>query len=124
LGTAVVSEDQQAQIISTSSEGGVSPPATTSDGGATSKPRSGFARLKIKCARLTELYENLLADHDQLLAEHHRLEDSHDRLEQDYRVLEDGFGEVTKLNADLAAELRQTKQQRLPVRFGQLLGHR
>jgi len=84
--------------------------ATPPDEGQASKPRSGFARQKIKLQRLTELYENTLCDYENLLADYHK-------LEQKYRVLEDAFSEVIQLNASLAGELRQLKQQR-PVRYG------
>jgi hypothetical protein len=84
-----------------------------SEGGGTPvKPRSGFQRQKIKIQRLTELYENALCDYEALLADH-------DKLERDYAKLEVAFSEVTELNAALAGELRQLKQQRpSPVRYG------
>ena len=85
--------------------------ATPSDEVQANKPRSGFARQKIKLQRLTELYENTLCDYEQLLADHHN-------LESDYTKLESAFNEVARLNADLAGELRQLKQQRPPVRYG------
>jgi hypothetical protein len=100
----------------------VPPPCspTPSEGGGTeasdqlqaNKPRSGFARQKLKVKRLTELYENLLNDYEGLLADH-------DKLGQDYHALEAAFNEVTDLNTALASELRQLKQQRpAPARYG------
>jgi hypothetical protein len=97
---------------STPHEGG----GTTALSDAPTKPRSGFQRQKIKIQRLTELYENALCDYERLLA-------NHDRLEHDYTKLESAFNEVARLNADLAAELRQLKQHRpAPVRYGSLMG--
>ena len=89
------------------------PPAETSPG----KPRSGFARQKIKIQRLTDLYENLRFDHE-------ALRDDHDKLLRDSHELDDAFNEVTRLNSELAAELRQARHptQHQPVRFGDLMG--
>jgi hypothetical protein len=70
-----------------------------------SKPRSGFARQKLKLARLTALYDRLLADHEELLL-------SYSKLEQDYRALDEAFNEITSLNASLAADLRQVQHHR------------
>ena len=78
-------------------------------GGTSTKPRSGFARQKLKVQRLTELYENVLCDYERLLADHHN-------LERDYAKLEAAFDEVAGLNTALAGELRQLKQR--PVRYG------
>jgi hypothetical protein len=73
---------------------------------------SGFARQKVKVARLTELYQNLLNEHDQLLSDYHR-------IESDYATLEAGFDELSRLNETLAEELKKLKsQQRGPVRYG------
>jgi hypothetical protein len=85
--------------------------AAPHDEGRASKPRSGFARQKIKLQRVTELYENTLCDYERLLADHHN-------LERDYAKLEAAFNEVADLNTALAGELRQLKQQRPPVRYG------
>jgi hypothetical protein len=72
-----------------------------------SRPRSGFARQKIKIARLTN-------DLEVLQAEYWRLQDSHGKLEQDYCALEAAFNEITTLNASLSAELRQAKHRPSP----------
>jgi hypothetical protein len=108
-----VAENEEVQGSATA--GGVPPSETVplvEGGGTPTKPRSGFQRQKLRIARLTELYENLQNDYDQLLADH-------DKLGRDYVQLESAFAEVTSLNAELAAELRQTKQQRpAPVRYG------
>jgi hypothetical protein len=82
-------------------------------GGTSTKPRSGFARQKLKVQRLTELYQNLLNDHDQLLSDYHR-------IESDYLALEAAFDEINQLNATLADELRRLKSQQrpAPVRYG------
>jgi hypothetical protein len=105
----------------------VPPPCSTAsqDGGGTevleppSKPRSGFGRMKIKVARLTELYENMRSDYETLLADHFALRQSHEKLEGDYTTLESAFSEIAHLNATLAGELRQLKQQRpASVRYG------
>jgi hypothetical protein len=53
---------------------------------------------------------------------HAHLQEDHDNLLAKYRALEMAFDEVTSLNAQLAAQLRQAKQQRAPVRFGSLMG--
>jgi hypothetical protein len=86
---------------------------------ATPKPRSGFARQKLKIERLTAVYENLLIDHE-------ALRDEHDKLLRDLHALDDAFNEVTRLNAELSAELRQARHrqptQHQPVRFGDLMG--
>ena len=91
------------------------PPAESHAG----KPRSGFARQKLKLQRLTDLYEHLLADHE-------ALRDEHDKLLRDFHELDDAFSEVTRLNAELSAELRQARHrhptQHQPVRFGDLMG--
>jgi hypothetical protein len=93
----------------------VAPPAEASP----DKPRSGFQRQKIKIQRLTDLYQNLQLDHE-------ALRDEHDKLLRDFHELDDAFNEVTQLNAELAAELRQARHrqptQHPPVRFGDLMG--
>ena len=72
--------------------------------------------MKVKMARLTEVYQNLLDDHDQLLSDYHR-------IESDYAKLEAAFAEITELNTELASELRQLKQRRPePIRYGNLMG--
>ena len=92
-------------------------PPVSSEGGGTAapdtpaKPRSGFARQKLKVARLTELYENVLCDYERLLADHHN-------LERDYAKLESAFNEVAELNTALAGELQRMKAQHRPVRYG------
>jgi hypothetical protein len=102
---------------------GTSPPdaprATPPAESHADKPRSGFARQKIKIQRLTDLYENLQIDHE-------ALRDEHDKLLRDFHELDDAFNEVTRLNAELSAELRQARHrhpaQHQPVRFGDLMG--
>jgi hypothetical protein len=108
-----VSDTQEAQDLESPAGDTPPPEVTPTEGGGTpTKPRSGFARQKLKVKRLTELYENLLNDYEGLLADH-------DKLGRDYRALEAAFNEVTDLNTALASELRQLKQQRpAPVRYG------
>jgi hypothetical protein len=83
------------------------------------RPRSGFQRQKIKLQRLTDLYANLQIDPE-------ALRDEHDKLLRDFHELDDAFNEVTRLNAELSAELRQARHrhpaQYRPVRFGDLMG--
>jgi hypothetical protein len=87
------------------------PPAVTPD-----RPRSGFARQKIKIQRLSDLYDRLLADHEELLL-------SYSKLEAEYHQLEEAFNEITALNESLARDLRQAQHHRpAPVRFGDLMG--
>ena len=69
------------------------------------KPRSGFARQKIKIAALERRIQ--------------QLQDAYGQLERDYVQLESAFAEIAQLNASLAGELQQLKQQRsAPVRYG------
>jgi hypothetical protein len=115
-----VSDTQEAQGLE-SPAGNTPPPEVTptSGGGTPTKPRSGFARQKLKVKRLTELYENLLNDYEGLLADHDRLQAEHNKTLLDCAKLEVAFSEVTELNAALAGELRQLKQQHpAPVRYG------
>jgi hypothetical protein len=90
----------------------------TDSSGTPTKHRSGFARQKAKVKYLTELYQTLLNDYEGLLAYHDRLRAEHDKAVLDCTKLEVAFNEVTELNAALAGELRQLKQQRPPVRYG------
>jgi hypothetical protein len=83
---------------------GTAPAAAGTEARDSSKPRSGFARQKIKIQRLTDLYENLLIDHE-------ALRDDHDKLLRDFHELDDAFNEVTRLNAELSAELRQARHR-------------
>jgi hypothetical protein len=82
------------------------------------KPRSGFARQKLRIVRLTNDLEVLQNEYWQLQADHERLQGSHDRLEAEYRQIEAAFAEITQLNAALSAELRQVKQHRPATTFG------
>jgi hypothetical protein len=120
-----VSDTQEAQDLE-SPVGDTPPPevAPAEGGGTPTKPRSGFARQKLKIQRLTELYENLLNDYEALLADHDRLQAEHDKTLLDCARLEVAFGEVTELNAELAAELQRAKSQPRPspVRYGNLMG--
>jgi hypothetical protein len=93
-------------------------PATPSVEATPVKPRSGFARQKLKIQRLTDLYDNLLLDHEQLLL-------SYNKLEAEYHQLEDAFNEITALNSSLAGELREARQHRPTfgsTSFGSLMG--
>jgi hypothetical protein len=69
--------------------------------------------MKVKIARLTELYENMRNDYEAVCTDH-------DRLLADYGRLEAAFREITELNTALAGELRQlkTQQRPTPVRYG------
>ena len=105
-----MSEDQEVQATAPLAGVVSSPEVPPAEGGGTpTRPRSGFARQKLKVQRLTELYENVLCDYERLLADHHN-------LERDYAKLEAAFDEVAGLNTALAGELRQLKQR--PVRYG------
>jgi hypothetical protein len=99
-------------------ERGGTPPAPEPQ----AKPRSGFGRMKVKIARLTELYENMRNDYEAVCIEFDRLQAEHDKTLLDCAKLEVAFDEVTELNAELAGELRQLKQHRNPVRYGALMG--
>ena len=111
----------ETEAFATAAEVPPSGPAPETGGGTApepppSKPRSGFGRMKIKVARLTELYENMRNDYEAVCVEH-------DRLLADYAKLELAFNEITELNTELASELRQLKQHRPnPVRYGTLMG--
>jgi chromosome segregation ATPase len=105
------------------------PPAPETGGGTApeppaSKPRSGFARQKLKVEALKRRIQELEGDHETLLTDYEGLLADHDRLEQDYRALEAGFNELSQLNETLADELRKLKshQQRPPIRYGSLMG--
>ena len=81
------------------------------------KPRSGYARLKSRHRHLIEMHESLQADFDGLLAKNQK-------LEAELAELDQAFGEITRLNAELAGELRRARQQRpAPSAFSHLLGH-
>jgi hypothetical protein len=99
-------------------------PATPLSGGTESRPRSGFARQKIKIARLTNDLEILQSEYWRLQDDHERLRISHDKIEADYSQLEVAFAEITQLNSTLSAELRQVKQHRPSPAFGSLMGIR
>jgi hypothetical protein len=74
--------------------------------------------MKIKVARLTEIYSNLQDDYEALLADHDKLQQEHNKTLLDCARLEVAFNEVAELNTVLAGELRQLKQQHPPVRYG------
>jgi hypothetical protein len=80
--------------------------------------------MKVKAARLTELYQNLLNDYEGLLADHDQLQAEHNKTLLDCAKLEVAFSKITELNAELAAELQRAKSQPrpAPVRYGNLMG--
>jgi hypothetical protein len=105
-----------------------SPPADACTGTG-SKPRSGFARQKIKIERLTAVYENLQLDHEQLQADHERLQATHDKLEVEYRQLEAAFAEITQLKPSCLPSCgKPSSSPPAPYRpapsFGSLMGIR
>jgi hypothetical protein len=114
----------ETEPFATASE--VPPPCSTAphEGGGTaaselpvSKPRSGFARQKLKVKALERRVHELEDSYDGLFADF-------EKLERDYIKLEHAFNEVTELNTALAGELRQLKSQQRPgpVRYGSLMG--
>jgi hypothetical protein len=68
------------------------------------KPRSGYARMRLRFHGLVEVYEHLQADYD--------------RLRQDYAALEAAFSELKELNASLVDDLRP-----LRLRAGPPISH-
>jgi hypothetical protein len=67
--------------------------------------------------------QELEGDHENLQDDYEALLSDHDRLLADFAKLDLAFNEITELNTELAAELRQLKQRRgEPVRYGSLMG--
>ena len=113
-------EDQEAQVFLTLAGNLPSTEAAPAeDAGTPAKPRSGFQRQKLKVKALERRVKELEDNSENLLSDYEGLLTDHERLERDYAKLESAFNEVAQLNADLAGELRQLKQQRpAPVRYG------
>jgi DNA repair exonuclease SbcCD ATPase subunit len=115
-----VSEDQEVQATAPLA-GVVSPPEVPPEkgGGTPTKPRSGFARMKMKVEALKRRLQELEDSHETLQDDYEAVSIEHDRLLADFAKLESAFAEVTDLNAALANELQQLKQRPSgPVRYG------
>jgi hypothetical protein len=101
------------------------PPASSEGDGTVpqepqTKPRSGFARQKLKVEALKRRVQELEDSNETILTDYEGLLSDHDKLERDYSALEAGFNELTQLNEALAGELRKLKSQQRPgpVRYG------
>jgi hypothetical protein len=116
----------ETEAFATAAEVPPAGPVASEPGGGTApepqvnKPRSGFARMKVKVARLTELYENVRNDYEAVCADFDRLQAEHDKTLLKCAKLEAANSELDELNAGLAADLQRAKSRPRtgPVRYG------